>query len=391
MYNLSVINMDDDIPPFLGRVFPDRAKNQENTASLGKATQGKAVKGKAAKGLDIGIVPQQLSLERSEQVDDQNGFTRDDEQDGSGALDRASAGAKVEEIKSTREVALEEELDLWKSRYVKLESYYKNLEASVEIARKNSLGLSFPTPNAKAMSVCDDIDEADAAADDNAKATSVHNDLVYPMPQPMILPKATSVHDELGHDVVMIINDADAYAADDNAKATSVHGNVGIPDAAADDNAKIYPSIHGFQIMLWGDLEKKGDDLDEAKANQESRCAIGIHMRLNWIHGKSLDEGLVPLISHQDLLSLLKYVPSYKEIEVYVEKHMMEVVSGKGKGVVIKEIMEDDKVNEANDEAEENAELFAELDDLLEHLPFLNDELKENVVGVDAPVVVVEE
>nr|GEY05938.1 phospholipase-like protein [Tanacetum cinerariifolium] len=62
----------------------------------------------------------------------------------------------------------------------------------------------------------------------------------------------------------------------------------------------------------------------------------------------------------------------------------MEVVSDKGKGVVIKEIMEDDEVNEANpyhgdDEVEENAELFAELDDLLERLPFLNDELKENV------------
>ncbi|GKC36686.1 hypothetical protein Tco_1049070, partial [Tanacetum coccineum] len=63
---------------------------------------------------------------------------------------------------------------------------------------------------------------------------------------------------------------------------------------------------------------------------------------------KSLDKGLVSLISHQDVLSLLKYVPSYKEIEVYVEKHTMEVVSGKGKGVVIEEIMEDDEVNEAS-------------------------------------------
>nr|GEZ09797.1 hypothetical protein [Tanacetum cinerariifolium] len=116
-----------------------------------------------------------MCKERSEHVDDRNGFTRDDEpeaeQDGSGTLDRASAKAKFEETKSTREVALEEELDLWKSRYVELESYYKNLEASVEIARKNSPGLSFPTPNAKATSVCDDIDEADAATNDNAKAS----------------------------------------------------------------------------------------------------------------------------------------------------------------------------------------------------------------------------
>ncbi|GKE06985.1 hypothetical protein Tco_1399003, partial [Tanacetum coccineum] len=46
---------------------------------------------------------------------------------------------------------------------------------------------------------------------------------------------------------------------------------------------------------------------------------------------------------------------------------------------------------DGDNEAEENTKLFAELDDLLERFPFLNDELKENVVGVDAPVVVVEE
>ncbi|GKC96614.1 hypothetical protein Tco_1162056, partial [Tanacetum coccineum] len=151
----------------------------------------------------------------SEQVDDRNGFTCDDEpkaeQDGSGASDRASAGAKVEETKSTREVALKEELDLWKSRYVKLESYYKNLEASVKIARKNSPGLSFPTPNAKAMSVCDDIDEADAVADDNAKVTSVHDD-------------------------------------------------VGVPDAATDDNAK---------------ATRVCDDIDEADCNTPKMCRSG--------------------------------------------------------------------------------------------------------------------
>nr|GEV50916.1 hypothetical protein [Tanacetum cinerariifolium] len=114
--------INDDIPLFLSRVFSDKAKNLENKASLGKAAKGKDAKGKAAKaknlenkaslgkaakgkdakgkaakGLDIGIVPQQLSLV----VDDQNGFTHDDEpeaeQDGSGASDRASVGAKFEE------------------------------------------------------------------------------------------------------------------------------------------------------------------------------------------------------------------------------------------------------------------------------------------------------
>ncbi|GKE32928.1 hypothetical protein Tco_1452250, partial [Tanacetum coccineum] len=230
-------------------------------------------------------------------VDDRNGFTRDDEpeaeQDGSGASDRASVGAKVEETKSTREVALEKELDLWKSRYVELESYYKNLEASVEIARRNLPGLTFPTPNAKATSVCDDIDEVDAAADDNAKATSVHDDVGIPDAAADDNAKAMSVCDD--------IDEADAEA-DDNAKATSVHDDVGVPDAAADDNAKhmimqkvlifdVYntpvdnenvlmkdaheinnhtdPTIDRFQIMLWCGLEKNGDGLDEAKANQK--------------------------------------------------------------------------------------------------------------------------
>ncbi|GKB10094.1 hypothetical protein Tco_0844017 [Tanacetum coccineum] len=234
-----------------------------------------------------------------------------------------------------------------------------------------------------------------------------------------------------------------------------------------------------FAVIEWYDLvDIKRFSIYEFDAMLEKGGSfLFSHFR---ILGKSLDEGLVPLISHQDVLSLLKYVPSYKEIEVYVEKHTMEVVSGKGKGVVIKEIVDDDEVNEASktgymgqslflnendvqtgnidstskvnhppwssrslsdsdinlsqdpidmtkevkveqemqehvyhnfyplmydmdpydwqqdpyhgdDEAEENAELFAELDDLLERLPFLNDELKENVVGVDAPVVVVEE
>ncbi|GJX09525.1 hypothetical protein Tco_0199384 [Tanacetum coccineum] len=337
--------MDDGIPPFLRRLFPDKAKKKlENKASLGKAAQGKAAQGKAAKGkVAIGkavketltstsrkrillnyqrtpytdllghsrqilesfpnsyhwwskeseVIPRCLAWTKREGfekqnyphlfglVDDQNGFTRNDEpeakQDGSGALDRASAGAKVEETKSIREVALEEELDLWRSRYIELESYYKNLEASVDIARKNSHGLSFLTPNAKATSVCDGNYEADVAADDNAKATSVHDDVgapdaatddnatsvyddidektnglcvglipatddnqrprvfhrmdvgVYRCPQPYDNAKATSVCDD--------INEADA-AADDNAKATSVHDDVGVPDAAVDDNAK---------------------------------------------------------------------------------------------------------------------------------------------------------
>nr|GFB16828.1 hypothetical protein [Tanacetum cinerariifolium] len=138
------------------------------------------------------------------------------------------------------------------------------------------------------------------------------------------------------------------------------------------------------------------------------------------IPGKFLDEGLVPLMSNQDVLSLLRYVPIYKEIEVYVEKNMMEVVLGTGKGVVIEEVMEDGEVKEVSetgnsdfshetlemknkvkaeqemeepdpyhgeDEAEENAELFDEHDRLLEHVPFQ----KQTVIIVDgdAPLLVV--
>nr|GEW61408.1 phospholipase-like protein [Tanacetum cinerariifolium] len=301
--------MDDGIPPFLRRVFSDKAKNMENKNSLGKAIKGKAAKGKVAKGKDA---KHKATQGKAAQLSD---------------IDRVSAKAKFEETKSNREVALEEELDLWKSRYVELESYYKNLEASVEIARKNSHGLSFSTPNTKATSVCDDIDEADAVADDNAKATSVHDDVGVPNVVADDNAKATSVCNDIDeayaaaddnakstnvHDGVGVpdaasddntkatsvcddINEADAVA-DDNAKSTSVHDNVGVPDAAANDNAKvpIYdvyntpvdkknmlmkdvhevinhtdPHIHGFQIMLWGGLEKKRDGLDEAKANQE--------------------------------------------------------------------------------------------------------------------------
>ncbi|GJW28296.1 hypothetical protein Tco_0045171 [Tanacetum coccineum] len=74
---------------------------------------------------------------------------------------------------------------------------------------------------------------------------------------------------------------------------------------------------------------------------------------------KSLDEGLVPLMSNQDVLSLLQYVPIYKEIEVYVEKNMMEVVLGMGKGVVIEEVVEDDEVKEASETGNSGKQLLS--------------------------------
>ncbi|GKC18013.1 ribonuclease H-like domain-containing protein, partial [Tanacetum coccineum] len=77
------------------------------------------------------------------------------------------------------------------------------------------------------------------------------------------------------------------------------------------------------------------------------------------IPGKSLDEGLVPLMSNQDVLSLLQYVPIYKEIEVYVENNTMEVVLGTGKGVVIEEVVDDDEVKEASETGNSGKQLLS--------------------------------
>nr|GEW01993.1 hypothetical protein [Tanacetum cinerariifolium] len=74
---------------------------------------------------------------------------------------------------------------------------------------------------------------------------------------------------------------------------------------------------------------------------------------------KSLDEGLVPLMSNQDVLSLLQYVHIYKEIKVYIKKKMMEVVLSTGKGVVIKEVMEDDEVKEASETGNSGKQLLS--------------------------------
>ncbi|GJT79994.1 hypothetical protein Tco_1054336 [Tanacetum coccineum] len=72
------------------------------------------------------------------------------------------------------------------------------------------------------------------------------------------------------------------------------------------------------------------------------------------IPGKSLDEGLVPLMYDQDVVNSLKYVPRYREIEVYtengvssIERHMMEARLGQGRGVAIDEIVEDNVVETA--------------------------------------------
>ncbi|GKG13445.1 hypothetical protein Tco_0350405, partial [Tanacetum coccineum] len=73
------------------------------------------------------------------------------------------------------------------------------------------------------------------------------------------------------------------------------------------------------------------------------------------ILGKSLDEGLAPLMFDEDVLSLLWHAPRDREIEVYVEngvslveKQMMEVRLAKGNGVLIEEIDDVKNKNEAS-------------------------------------------
>ncbi|GKB78126.1 hypothetical protein Tco_0945021 [Tanacetum coccineum] len=208
-------------------------------------------------------------------------------------------------------------------------------------------------------------------------------------------------------------------------------------------------------VVDWYDLVdsdvfsiNKYDSLLEDLGFKDGRILFS-HFR---IPGKSLDEGLTPLMSDKDVLSMLWHVPRDREIDVYVEndvslveKQMMEVSLAKGKGVLIEEIVEDDGVENENEastskvaplgegygisiygffdsnssdhppwsfdcknekrqqrlsdefqfrnlhnEEEEIVLLFSELDQLLEHVSFLNVELRESVVGVDPPLVSVD-
>lgn len=68
---------------------------------------------------------------------------------------------------------------------------------------------------------------------------------------------------------------------------------------------------------------------------------------------KSLDDGLVPLMSVEDVVQLFKYVPHFKEIEVYIEEGISSVEeyslymrNSRGKGVVIEDIEDGDVVKQ---------------------------------------------
>ncbi|GKF20342.1 hypothetical protein Tco_0068980 [Tanacetum coccineum] len=75
-----------------------------------------------------------------------------------------------------------------------------------------------------------------------------------------------------------------------------------------------------------------------------------------WIPRESLDEGLLLPMSDEDVIRFLEYVPRFRELEVYietgvlvVERHMIERMTSKGKGVVIEEIMDHDVVGKEFD------------------------------------------
>nr|GEX65700.1 copia protein [Tanacetum cinerariifolium] len=162
------------------------------------------------------------------------------------------------------------------------------------------------------------------------------------------------------------------------------------------------------ELFLINEYDSLLEDLDF----KDSRILFS-HFR---IHVKSLDKGLTPLMSDEDVLSVLKYVPRDREIEVYVEngvslvkKKMIEVSMGKEMVSLLRKFLRmmmlrinikvqrlDDLVvwqqdnYHGDNEEEEIAHLFVELDQILEHVAFLNVKLRESVVDVDPPVIVVD-
>ncbi|PWA52790.1 transposase, MuDR [Artemisia annua] len=67
------------------------------------------------------------------------------------------------------------------------------------------------------------------------------------------------------------------------------------------------------------------------------------------IHDESLDDGLLPLKSEEDVRRLVEYVHIFTQLELYIETgvsvvecEMMERMMSKGKGVVIEEIVDHD-------------------------------------------------
>ncbi|GJX04024.1 hypothetical protein Tco_0189940 [Tanacetum coccineum] len=94
--------------------------------------------------------------------------------------------------------------------------------------------------------------------------------------------------------------------------------------------------------------------------------SLGDNNKILYTHfrtpGMSLDDGLVSLMTDEDVIKLLNYVPMYKEIKVYIEidvslvqQHLVELLVSQskcvGNGVVIEEIVEDNVISTSGKES----------------------------------------
>ncbi|GJV93788.1 hypothetical protein Tco_1541601 [Tanacetum coccineum] len=311
--------LDDGTPPFVRRLFPDKLKKLE------KKKDGELVQDKEAKGLDIGIFPQQLSLdsnpttklqstdaemgqnyyrksydyldgkEKSVQLDDLGGVSQDDEsdtytiQDGRGvtvgakvsgeAMNDAdmSAVVHVEETKSAREIVLKNKVESLETKVEKLQLDHDKMEVFFENFKKIRPELVPPTPDAKE-------DPSDAAIDGehipfallfwgvdvehtNAVGNPDENEGPNAKEDPSYAATDGEHMDTIG---------SPDETEEPNAQEPISHvlntpvdkGDVLMTDAPDTINLA-YPPSHESEITSLCGSEKKGDGLDGAKANQE--------------------------------------------------------------------------------------------------------------------------
>ncbi|PWA66746.1 hypothetical protein CTI12_AA324910 [Artemisia annua] len=101
-----------------------------------------------------------------------------------------------------------------------------------------------------------------------------------------------------------------------------------------------FDGVH-CDVFSMGLLGEMLEDLDYT-----DRTLVFTHFK---IPDESLDDGLLPLKSEEDVRRLVEYVPIFTQLELYIETgvsvvecEMMERMMSKGKGVVIEEIVDHD-------------------------------------------------
>ncbi|GKC78971.1 hypothetical protein Tco_1129745 [Tanacetum coccineum] len=129
------------------------------------------------------------------------------------------------------------------------------------------------------------------------------------------------------------------------------------------EQAKIVYGKKSYRLELHrefynDDLSRVSDMKLVGNWRRISRCCMfgkNKTIRLKYL-ANMLDKRVVKTCGQDPVMN--HYVPIYKEIEVYIEKNTMEVVLGTGKGVVIEEVVEDDKVKEASKTGNSGKQLF---------------------------------